>query len=315
MRHLAAGLGLGVLLLAGCNHFAFLKSNSPDVPGMQVTSATPTAADLVALLNDNARKVQGLECRGVDMDCTQGMQSVSLRAVMVCQKLAPASGGPQPAVPQGHANFRMSAKVMGNTAVDIGSNSQEFWYWISKADPPYLYHCSYQDFATGRVSMPFPFQPDWIIEALGIAEYDPSKAYEVTMPRAGTIELAERALSPQGQPVRKVTILTRTQNQIYVSAHVLRDANNREICSAKVSELQRDAATGAILPRIVHLTWPAQRMSMKMKLDELITNPQLPPQRVTALFTRPVLQDVPSYNLARGFDQPLRRAGGFYGSR
>jgi hypothetical protein len=201
---------------------------------------------------------------------------------------------------------------MGNTAVDMGSNDREFWYWISKAEPPYLFHCAYEDFARGQARMPFPFQPDWIMEALGIAEYDPSRPYEV-IPNGNTIDLVEKTVSPQGQPVRKVTRLTRGNNrQLQVTAHILQDMSGKEICSAYVAEAQQDSATGTVLPRQVQLIWPAERIKMKMKFDRMAVNPPLAPDRSALLFTRPALRDVPSYDLARGLDAAgpgLRPAG------
>jgi hypothetical protein len=297
-RHIVAiGVAWTVLLSTGCNHWPFLKS-SPDAPGLQLPSAAPGAPDLVNVLNDNARRVQSLECKGMTVDCTQRLQPITLQANMVCQK---------------PRNFRMNAKILGNTGVDIGSNDQEFWYWISKADPPYLIHCSYQDFATGRVQTPFPFQPDWIMEALGIAEYDPAKAYEIGN-RQGKIELVEKTISPQGQPVRKVTVVSRIRGQYQVTGHLLQDANGREICSAYVAEVQQDPATGAVLPRVVKLEWPAEHITMKMRLDGAVVNPSLPPERLARLFGRPTFPNVPSYDLARGFDDPanagIRRTRG-----
>ena len=285
-----------VVVVLGCNSVPFMRSGQP-TQGLRVNSATPTAADLVASLNDNARRVQALECRDVDLDCTKAWESVGLRAVMVCQK---------------PRSFRMNAKVMGNTAVDLGSNDREFWYWISKAEPPYLFHCSYDDYARAQTRKPYPFQPDWIIEALGISEFDPSKNYEV-VPAGNSIDLVEKSLSPQGQPVRKVTRLSRGQNrQIQVTAHLLQDAAGHEICSAYVSDVQQDPTTGAILPRQVLLVWPAERIKMKMRFDRFTVNPPLTPDRIALLFNRPMLQNVSSYDLARGLDVPagqLRPAG------
>jgi hypothetical protein len=287
MRLFSASTLLTMVALGlGCNSVPFFRP-SQQAPGLHVASATPSAAELVSSLNDNARRVQILECRDVDLDCTKGWESVGLRAVMICQK---------------PKNFRMSAKVMGNTAVDMGSNNHEFWYWISKAEPPYLFHCSYDDFARGQARMPFPFQPEWIMEALGIADYDPSKAYEVAA-NGNSIDLIEKTLSPQGQPVRKITRLSRSANhQIQVTGHILQDSTGRELCSAIVAESQKDAGTGAILPRQVQLVWPAEQIRMKMRFDRVAINSPLSSERTTVLFTRPTLRDVPSYDLARGLD-------------
>ncbi len=301
MKRLRPVVALGlVAFLGGCNHTPWARTSAP-APGLQLASANPTAAELVGVLNDNARKVQALECRDVDLDCTADRQSVGLRAIVFCQK---------------PRNFRMNAKVMGNVAADMGSNDREFWYWISRAEPPYLFHCSYEDYYRGLARLPFPFQPEWIIEAMGIAEYDPNKPYEV-VPSSQGVDLVEQTVSPQGQPVRKVTRLVRRGNQWQVAAHLLVAANGRDvICAASVAETRQDPATGAVLPRVVQLDWPAERMRMRMRLDQVSVNPpSLAPNRTPpTYFVRPSWRDVQSYDLARGLDAPggpLRAAGGY----
>jgi hypothetical protein len=297
MRHLRAGLWLGALVaLSGCNNVPWLRP-TPPAAGPRASTGAPTASELVAALNSNAQRVQALECHDVDLDCTAEGNSVGLTAVMVCQK---------------PRNFRLSARAVGNTVADMGSNDREFWFWVSKNEPPYLYHCSYEDYARG-VRMPLPFQPDWIVEALGIGEYDPARAYRL-IPNGAAVDLVEDTMA-QGQPVHKITRLVRNRNyQWQVSAHILQDARGQEICSAYITDVQQDGATGVVVPRRVQMQWPAQRMRMKMKLDRPTINPALNQQRIAMLFTRPTLRDVPSYDLARGLDAPggpLRPAGSF----
>jgi hypothetical protein len=290
-------------VVVGCSSVPFYRGNTAPTPGLRIASPTPQAAELVASLNANSQRVQAVQCADIDLDCQQGVQAVGLRGGLICQK---------------PRNFRMTAKVMGNVAVDIGSNDREFWFWISKAEPPYLYHCSYQDYSRG-VRLPFPFQPDWITEAIGIAEYDPGKQYEMATTTCG-VDLVENAVSHQGQPIRKITRLTRGRSgQWQVTGHIVQDANKnadgsyREICAATVMDLQQDPTTGAILPRRLQLSWPAEKLKLQMKINQLAVNPpNLSAERLATLFTRPALRDVPSFDLARGPDTPtpgLRPAG------
>src|SRR5260370_42498277 len=102
--------------------------------------------------------------------------------------------------------FRMIADAVGSRVVDLGSNQQEFWYHISKAEPPYLFYCSYKDLAQG-VQMPFPFQPEWVMEAMGMGNYGSPEQYTLASPsQRGTWELVQQTVNSQGQPVRKVTV-------------------------------------------------------------------------------------------------------------
>src|SRR5579884_1893068 len=288
------GLALGLLpFAAGCH---IINPKPPQAgPGPAVTGQTPSAEQLVNYLNYNARKVQGVQCNDVSIDCKQGNQGIGLEGLMACRK---------------PREFRLTAKVVGQSAVDIGSNQSEFWYWISKNDPPYRFHCSYDHLARGGVRMPFPFQPDMLIAALGIAEYDPAKTYEVkTTDR--TFELVEQTVSPQGQQVKKVTVFNRVKVDApaagrtgppQVVAYKLLDAQNRDICTATVLEVQSVRAGGdpnpAVLPYHVKLAWPEQKIEMTMWLRNMEAR-EFTPDQAERLFTRRTQNGVQDFDLAR----------------
>jgi hypothetical protein len=98
-----------------------------------------------------------------------------------------------------------------------------------------------------------------------------------------------------------------------VTAHILQDGSGKEICSAYITEVQQDRGTSAIVPRRIELRWPAEQMSLKMKLDQVTVNPAISQQRAAVLFSRPKLTGVQSYDLARGLDTQggqVQRTGG-----
>lgn len=285
MRTIFAILGMSAVAVAiGCSNLPGLRNRTGDQP-IVANNDAPPAASLVEFLNANARRVQAIQCNKVAMDCMQGNQAVGLDGQLVCQK---------------PRNFRLKARVVGQPAVDIGSNENEFWYWISKADPPYVFHCDYPELAKGNVRMPFPFQPDMVVAALGIQDYDPAKQYEVKAnPR--TYELIEQTTSLQGQPVKKITVFDRMQttgNRPQVIGHVLKDAQGKEICSATVYEVQQHKASGAVLPFKVKLVYPAEKVEMTLRLydAEAIT---VDANRAARLFSRADLSNLQSFSLSR----------------
>src|SRR5437016_3035694 len=95
---------IAVAVLVGCSSVPFYRGNTTPAPGLHIASPSPGAAELVASLNANSQRVQTVQCADIDLDCQQGAQMVGLRGGLVCQK---------------PRNFRMTAKVMGNVAVDI----------------------------------------------------------------------------------------------------------------------------------------------------------------------------------------------------
>jgi hypothetical protein len=153
------------------------------------------------------------------------------------------------------------------------------------------------------------------MEALGMAEVDPSQTYKV-VPRGNAVELIRDATS-QGQRVQKVTVFSRTSSYLTVRGHALRDMNNKELCSAQIQDVQN--VGGVIVPRKVVLVYPAESIQLKMVLfadaREVTLNRQFDRDQAVGLFSRPVLPGVQSFDLARrGLDTApgqVNPAGGF----
>lgn len=126
-------LGLGALLLAtGCENSKWaIFRNREHAP---IPTDNPSAAHLVGYLNGNAQQIRSLECLSLNMDITHGIQQFNVPGRMICQK---------------PRNFRMVAEMVGAREADIGSNDQEFWFWLKRNNPPYLMHCSYRDLEKG----------------------------------------------------------------------------------------------------------------------------------------------------------------------
>jgi hypothetical protein len=302
MRRITAGLTVAaVLALWGCIPRSVHQPDRTPVGPDARLPPPPQPAQLVAYLNDNARKVQGLQA-GVEMDCKQGRQSVSLAGNLACAR---------------PRYFRLKAKALGSPAADIGSNDNEFWYWIKgsggRGQPDYVYHCSYDAMARSNVNLPFPFQPDVILAALGMAEFDPAKQYRLN-PSDKYLELVEETVSPQGQPLQKVTVFNRMEahpekGQPQVVAHILKDRQGKVVCQAVIRKVSIDPHSGAILPQQVTLTWPAQQIQMDMHFGGVQTA-GFDAQRAERLFQRTDMSQA-SYDLGSGVtDRPgLQRTG------
>ena len=149
------------------------------------------------------------------------------------------------------------------------------------------------------------------MEALGMADRNPNGVFEPVKVTASTFELIEKTTGPLGQPVRKVTIFSRTQGMV-VLGHRLEDAKGTEICTAQITERGRDKANGVVVPQRVTLIWPAQQLTMTLKLDGTRINSTIDAERAQ-VFTRPQMRNIPSHDLARLSDQAtgqVQRTGG-----
>jgi hypothetical protein len=315
MRRVLTGVCLSVLALSlGCNMFK-PPADPAIAPAPKWGAAPPKAEDLVAYLNRNGQALTSIEAKKTFIKAKQGDETpIDLESYLACQK------GARPGIPP---YFRLQSYVFGNSEADIGSNSQEFWFWIKRSPQPYVYHCSYADYpqVAARGAMPFPFQPEWVVEALGMAEYDPKAAYE-THEAKSTYDLVQRTRSPRGNEVIKVIAFHKAPRvgASWVAAYMLYEADAKGkpqiLCSAVIEESRAVALGGgksAVLPTRVRLNCPREKMELTIDLGTVQPNVQWDQGRINDLFTRKTLQNYKSYDLARGPDSPaseVRPAGG-----
>lgn len=306
---LALAVSLPAALLLGCNHAPVIRDHQPPAGGAQTKA---DAASLVNYMNLNAKRARSVRAKvAIDaklVDPKRGTQAIGLDGLIACR-------GPH--------ELRLRANALGQPAVDLGSNSKELWYWISKADPPYVYHCAHDAVASGKAKLPFPFQPDMVLAALNMAEYDRNGKYTLKegtfAARKGlstatykTLELTQDVTTAAGS-FKRVTIFNSTavqSPQPQVLAHVLADAKGQMICRAVVSQVTVDRDTSAIVPTKVSLEWPAQKASMDLMLTGVEVN-AVDDKLAEGLFSRADLRGHDAYDLARGTVTPtsgLRRA-------
>jgi hypothetical protein len=261
MRSLQYLICLSMLSLPGC---IFLKNSSnpnKDVKPPKFISKVPTEAELVSFLNhsdDPSKKIRSFEAESIWIDASaEGKRVPTVRGEMYCE------------TPR---NFRLQGKVAGFDQIDFGSNDKQFWFWIKESPDPKIFYCSYEDFERG-VALPFPFQPEWVVEVLGMAEYgDPSNYKVVEKPQH--FELVQET-TLQGKPVKKIIVFSRLDSPFpkpQIVEHKVVDQQGRVLCTAQINRLGRDKKTGIIYPDKVVLEWPAEKLQMKLELGSVSIN-------------------------------------------
>lgn len=265
------------LLSAGCEALKRKTKDPIDPPVNVGQQGTPSAANLVNYLNQQADRLTVIETSDMSVvSHVQGRRMPGLTGFMVCEK---------------PRNFRLTAEAFGADYVDIGSNNDQFWFWVKDGDAP-LYYCSYTDFDRG-VRLPLPFQPEWVVQALGMAKYNPNGNYRVEQ-KGNTFELIEET-TLQGQPARKITVFNaRTVSdpqQPQVIAHIVQDARGKTICQASVKRMRvadyntRQGAGRIAYPSEIVLEWPEHQLSMTMKIGKATLNQPMSQQQSQNFFT------------------------------
>jgi hypothetical protein len=259
-----------VAMQSACNLFR-PKPEAPDakappVPTGNVTKPTPER--LVRYLNAQASRIDSIEARDVSLTArAQGSSPPTLDGTLLVKK---------------PRFFKLTGKFLGSQEVLVGSNDERFWFYIPRAQDA-LYHCSYTDFEKG-VDLPFPFDPEWVLEALGMAQIGTGGAMRVDEDKT-TYRLVEES-TLHGQKVRKVTVFYKgpaERDQPQVKARVVYDDRDKVICMATIKSVSRllvdKDADGrpvyATVPQAIKLEWPAQDTELVLDLGKVKINGQL----------------------------------------
>jgi hypothetical protein len=189
-------------------------------------------------------------------------------------------------------NFRLIATnpMTGGNEVDLGSNSEHFWFWNRRNEDRCVYQARHDQLPGGLRRFPIPFQPDWIMESLGVIEINPEEQMTMQPGPAGshTVLLVADRASPEGFKVRKVTVVDLCHGVI--REHALWDARSQLIARAVLTNYVADPkAAGAVIARKIDLEWPQAKLGMTMTLADIEVNPDRIPPR-----TWKVPDDIPN---------------------
>ncbi|MCX7666906.1 MAG: hypothetical protein N2112_15340, partial [Gemmataceae bacterium] len=191
--------------------------------------------------------------------------------------------------------FSLVGRSALGTEVIAGSNEERFWFWVKRDPSNALFHCSYEDFEKG-VDLPFPFQPEWVLEVLGMAPLGSAEKFilqEDTLGKDRILRLTEQ-ITFQGQPAKKVISMYRdnaTGNAPQVFERAIYDKSGKLITSAKIKEVHRlrsnsgrgDYPTTVVVPKYIVLDYPA----FDTKLTLIIGDPQVNVPTDASDFTLP----------------------------
>jgi hypothetical protein len=294
----------------GCNWMKEWRDQQG--PGPRPSGKLPdrSANDFVRFVNWRADQFKSVEYAGARM-------RVSGKGIPIPVNLDGSLAAAQPKF----FRTRCRGKVAGE--IDMGSNPEQFWVYASApGDEPLFVFASHTDFESGRAKMPggLPFEPDWVMQALGMTKLPEDVAYDVQPnDRDRTYTLGWTARSPSGMTVRKEIVLDAdpaTGNRSQVKRHVLRDAKNKLIATAEVraaevfhvGQNQTGQALALQYPTHMVLRWEEPRFELDMLLERAAVNTGLaedPSRR--ALFTIPTIRGKEPVDLAR-FEFPTGRA-------
>lgn len=256
---------LSTLLMAGClsSNSRFVRSPFDRAPAMP---ADMTKAELVQHLNQNIQQLYSWRSTDIRISAREkGGIPVRLSAFLAVQ------------TPR---NLRLKVDSVVGTEVDLGSNSDRFWFWSKRNEPSYVLTASHEQTAIAQQRMQLPFEPDWLMEALGVIPIDESKLtmeHDVKRRRA---KLIADIATAHGQRVRKVTIVDTRHG--WIVEKTVHDQANRLIARAqfsKHSRIQHGENNSVFMPREIKMQWPGAGLTLTMHFDSFQINPEDMPDK------------------------------------
>ncbi|MBA4065360.1 MAG: hypothetical protein C0501_16940 [Isosphaera sp.] len=292
---------------AGCESIRDWVRRTPRPPGPTGAVQKVSAEQLVGYLNDHAGRLQSLSYGDVTVTVSEGdgfrgaiQEQAALRGSLFAQ---------QP------RKFRMNVSRGGlvDAKVDLGSNPEQFWVYfhVPSVQPMYVF-ASHADFEEGRAKLPdgVPFEPDWVMQALGMTTFPPGPAYQArTDEKARTHTLFWDARTPAGVPVRREVVFAAddadpARSQPQVRRHVLRgapDAKNPDgrvigLAEVKAARTVSVGAQAVQYPTEIELRGEDAKARMVLKLSAAEVN-AISPQKARGYFERPNINGVPAVDL------------------
>jgi hypothetical protein len=201
-------------------------------------------------------------------------------------------------------NFKLELKSARATEADIGSNEEEFWFWVH--DERKIYWCNYDELDSGALAV--TYQPDWIIAALGLKPITPDEAAGIRVNVGdipGTTALVFPPSKSGSQSYTRMMIVWNNNRRIKQHRIYQGTASSKNLLAeAKVGRFTEYDAGGdegdiqkCYLPESVTLDWIQDQLSLDVTLRDVKVN-QFDSSRSAGLFVEPFVKGNQRVNLA-----------------
>ena len=267
--------------LSGC---AFMRNlvGQPAPPLPPILPDDATLEQVVFCLNENTEKLKSWWTTKA---------KISIRGQPISADAMIAVEAPR--------NFRLIAKSPMGKEADFGSNDEQFWFWTKQNNDEKRVFTARHDRNTARMQhLPIPFQPDWIMEVMGVIPIDIGEVrMERNPPGSHMVTLISDSQSPQGYLVRKLTLVD-LQNGVIRERGLYNSRSQliaKAVLNGYVLHAQKDApsleAAKVKVPTQIEIHWQEAQLDMTVGLGGVEVNPgRIPGQPWT-------LQEIEGYSV------------------
>jgi hypothetical protein len=242
-----------------------------------VTAAQPTLEQLTAAINQNSQKIRNFSAPNASIYAPGVLIPLHSRLFFERPKRLRLQG---------------SATALTGQEYDFGSNDTLFWIWMRKLTGE-MWYCRHDQYPACPVRSKIPIDPDWLIDALGLAEFKPSDLHSGPNRLAdGNWEILSRCQTASGQFVKRTVIDSKTG---CILRQELYTPQNKLIAFAAASDLRFDRGTGIYYARKIEIQCEGTEGKMVIDLGTPVFNSETPFAQTT--FEMPVFSGYQAVDL------------------
>lgn len=304
---------IAALMMAGCRAAGVAPTGPTPPPEPKLSFRFD---DFVREHNQNARLIK----------------TVDARPAIEVTMTPPDGGKPQSGRVNGYLavlqprNFKLELATMTSNLADIGSNDEQFWFWVQNKADKHIYFCDYADLPTSELAP--TYQPDWIVRALGLRPITPDEAVAARVgrgPEPGTTLIRFPASRVGGATYAREIVVADVSNR--VTEFRVFDRDGKTIIGHAKIDSYRDIPVpaedqgeddrdreAAAEPRSRHipdhlvLDWRREGLKLDITLKSVKLNQPISEDRRAALFVQPKLSGYTPLDLAEASREHARGA-------
>ncbi len=258
-------------------------------PAPEVLLGGASLNQIMEAVNQNSQKITSYQTNNASIRVPGSPGVPSLRGDLAAQR-------------PGFVRLRASTQLTGSE-VDLGSNDQMFWVWFRRSEPPAMYGSRHDRYAGSAAQQYMPIEPQWLLDALGMAQFNPADFHEGPVVRdKDTVEIKSVVQTPSGQIVKRTVV---DAKRAWVLEQHVYDRSGALLASAVAKSHRYYPEAGVSLPQEIDVQIPSSGLHLSIDVGTVTINGPMDGQ---ALWSVPVMTGVPTVDL--GAAPPNSPGGG-----
>lgn len=290
----AMRLGLGAALFvvasgASCTRSMRNPFATYGPPAPEVLIGEASLNQILEAVNQNSRKITSYQTNNASISVPGSPGVPSLRGNLAAQR-------------PGRVRLQASTALTG-PEVDLGSNDEMFWVWFRRNEPPTMYVSRHDRYAGSAAQQYLPVEPQWLLDALGMAEFKATDFHEGPVVRdKNTVEIKSVVQSPGGEVVKRTVVDSR---RAWVLEQHVYSRTGTLLASAVAKSHKYYPEAGVSLPQEIEIQIPSTGLQLSIDVGTVTINGPMDNQQ---LWSVPTMAGVPTLDL--GATPPSSPGGG-----